>query len=245
MAVCDDMVDTIASHTDPALAWKALKDAFHSRDQGQVLGLISQLTTMRLTKGASIEDYLKRARELRNKLVSMGETVTDKTLCQLTLNGLPRSYESTIQTITHQSVAFNFEQISASLFTETHRRESRTIQLGDEEALAATFNRKAFVTQQGRGYSPFRGRGGRPYYRGYQGGPGRSNINQTRPPQVCYNCGQPNHIAKYCRAAPKEGSYSQGNQPISYANVADFYDADVSENYGQNYDPWYNYKNGP
>jgi hypothetical protein len=76
---------------------------------------------MRLAEGASVEDYLKRARELRNKLVSMGETVTDKTLCQLTLNGLPRSYESTIQTITHQNVALTFEQISASLLTETHR----------------------------------------------------------------------------------------------------------------------------
>jgi hypothetical protein len=121
MAVCDDLVDTVAAHTDPALAWRALKDAFHSGDQGQVLGLISQLTTMRLAEGASVEDYLKRARELRNKLVSMGETVTDKTLCQLTLNGLPRSYESTIQTITHQNVALTFEQISASLLTETHR----------------------------------------------------------------------------------------------------------------------------
>ena len=32
MAVIDDLVDTIAAHTDPALAWKALKDAFHSGD---------------------------------------------------------------------------------------------------------------------------------------------------------------------------------------------------------------------
>ena len=167
MAVYDDMVDTVASHTNPTLAWRALKDAFHSGDQGQVLGLISQLTTMRLTEGAPVEDYLKRSHELRNKLMSMRETVTDKTLCQLTLNGLPRSYESMIQTITHQSVALNFEQILASLLTETHRRESHTIQLGDKEALAATFNRKAFVTQQGRGYSPFRGRGAQPYYGGY------------------------------------------------------------------------------
>ena len=124
MAVYDNLVDIVAIHIDPTLAWKALKDVFHSGDQGQVLGLISQLTTMRLTEGAPVEDYLKRARELRNKLVNMGETVIDKTLCQLTLNGLPRSYESTIQTITHQNVALTFKQISASLLTETHKRES-------------------------------------------------------------------------------------------------------------------------
>ena len=61
MAVCDDLdlVDTVAAYTDPTLAWKALKDAFYSGDQEQLLGLISQLKTMHLVEGASVEDYLK------------------------------------------------------------------------------------------------------------------------------------------------------------------------------------------
>ena len=159
MVVVDDLVDTVAAHTDPALAWRALKNAFHSGDQGQVLGLISQLTTMRLAEGVPVEDYHKRARELRNKLISMEETVTDITLCQLTLNGLPRSFESTIQTITHQNIVLTFDQILASLFTETHRRESRTLQLGDDEALAVTYNQRNFAIHPGGGYSTFRGRG--------------------------------------------------------------------------------------
>ena len=64
MVVCDDLVDIVAAYTDPALVWKALKNAFHSGDQGQVLGLISQLTTIRLAEGAPVEDYLKHARKL-------------------------------------------------------------------------------------------------------------------------------------------------------------------------------------
>jgi hypothetical protein len=32
MAVSDNMVDSVAVHIDPALAWKALKDGFQSGD---------------------------------------------------------------------------------------------------------------------------------------------------------------------------------------------------------------------
>ena len=173
----------------------------------------------------------------------MRETVTDKTLCQLILNGLLRSFESTIQTITHQHIALTFDQISASFITESHRRESRTIQPGDEEALAATYNQRNYTTYPRGGYQNFRGRSGRSNFRGYRGNLGRGPFNPTRPPQVCYNCGQLNHIACYCRAPPKEGSQSSGNQPSNYANVANFYDAAVSEDYG--HDSWYNYGNGP
>jgi hypothetical protein len=33
MAVADDLVDMVAGHIDPANAWKALKDQFHSGNQ--------------------------------------------------------------------------------------------------------------------------------------------------------------------------------------------------------------------
>jgi hypothetical protein len=39
-------------------------------------------------KGASIGDYLKKARELKKRLSNMEEVVLDKTMIQLVLNGL-------------------------------------------------------------------------------------------------------------------------------------------------------------
>jgi hypothetical protein len=83
-------------------------------------------------EGGSVEDYVKKARELKNRLASMGETVTDRNLIQLVLNGLPQSFESTIQTLTHQTVPLSFEQVASSLTTEGHRCENQSIQLGDE-----------------------------------------------------------------------------------------------------------------
>ena len=75
---------------------------------------------MKLFEGGLVEEYIKRAKELKNKLATMGEIVSHKSLTQLVLNGLPRSYKSIIQTLIHQNVALTFDQISASLLTEAH-----------------------------------------------------------------------------------------------------------------------------
>jgi hypothetical protein len=96
---------------------------------------------MKLPEGGSVDDYIKKARETKNKLVSMGEPFSDRSLVQFLLNGLPRSYESTIQTLTHQGAPLTFDQVAASLVMESHRREQYTQQLGDEVALGTTFNR--------------------------------------------------------------------------------------------------------
>jgi hypothetical protein len=109
LSVADDLVDLVAAHTDPSKAWKALKDAFQARDHSQILTLMGQLQTMRLVEGGSMEDYTKRARELKNKLASMGEVVADKAIVQLLLNGLPRSFETTIQTLMHGSSNLTFD----------------------------------------------------------------------------------------------------------------------------------------
>ena len=109
LSVSDDLVDTIAAFTDLAAAWQALKNAYQFGDQSQVLTLTSQLHSIKLSEGGFAEDYIKKTREIRNFLTSMGETINDKTMIQIVLNGLPRSYESTIQTLAHLNVDRSFE----------------------------------------------------------------------------------------------------------------------------------------
>jgi hypothetical protein len=87
----------------------------------------------------------------------MGEDVPDKTVNQLVLNGLPRSFESIIQTMMLLNASLTFDQMSSTLLAEAHRRKHCTFQLGDEEALATTFNRQASLAQHGH-YSQFQGR---------------------------------------------------------------------------------------
>jgi hypothetical protein len=85
-------------------------------------------------------DWLKTTlKKQENFLASMGETILDNTLIQLILNGLPWSYKNTIQTLIHLNVIMTFEQVASNLLIEAHRKQHCTIQLKDEEALAAMF----------------------------------------------------------------------------------------------------------
>ena len=95
-----------------------LKKAYASGDQSQILGLTGQLQNTRLSKGESIEDYIKKAREIKNRLGGMGEKFYDKSLAQLLLNGLPCSFESTIQSLIHQGTPLTFDQVAVSLIGE-------------------------------------------------------------------------------------------------------------------------------
>ena len=156
LSVTDDLIDLIVEYTDPAAAWKVLKDQFNAGDQSQILTLMGQLQSLRMHEGGSVEEYIKKARELKNRLSSMDERLTDRNINQLVLNGLPRSFKSLIQTLTHIDPNMTFERLSSSLLSKAHRRQHRTQQVGDDEVLAASFQRQM----------NFRGQGGRWLMRG-------------------------------------------------------------------------------
>jgi len=103
---------------------------------------MGQLQLLKMKEGRSVEEYVKRTRELKNQLGNMGEKLLDRNVNQLVLNGLPRSFESMIQTLTHLDATMSFEKLSAALVFEAHRREHRTQQLEEEEALAATHGKR-------------------------------------------------------------------------------------------------------
>ena len=121
LSVADDLIDLIAEHSDPAIAWKTLKDQFNSRDQSQILTLMGQLQSLKLSEEGAIKDYIRKARELKNRLTSMGERLSDRNINQIVMNGLPRSYKSTIQILMHLDPTMTFDKLSASLLSEFHR----------------------------------------------------------------------------------------------------------------------------
>ena len=73
LSVSDDLIDLVAETSDPAVVWKTLKEQFNSKDQSQILTLMGQFHSLKLNEGDAVKDYVKKARELKNRLTSMGE----------------------------------------------------------------------------------------------------------------------------------------------------------------------------
>lgn len=80
LSVSNDLPNVIVSHTDPTLAWAALKSIYQASDQAQILMLTNKLQPIRLLERGSIKDYLKQARELRNQLSCIGEIISYKSI---------------------------------------------------------------------------------------------------------------------------------------------------------------------
>ena len=88
-SVKDDVVDLIAEYEDPAEAWEAPRQTYHSQDASNLLMYQSQLHSLRMSEGGMMEEYLRKARELKNKLTTLGDPVEDRTLVQIVLKGVP------------------------------------------------------------------------------------------------------------------------------------------------------------
>jgi hypothetical protein len=61
-----------------------------------------------LEKG-SMEEYVNKTMDLENKLLAVGEVIPNIFDYQLVLNGLLRSYERVIQTLSNLDIMFTFD----------------------------------------------------------------------------------------------------------------------------------------
>lgn len=194
LSVSDDLVDTVTGHTDPSEAWNAPKEEFASGDHSHVLTLVSQLQTLKLSEGSSVEDYVRRARELKNRLASMGERLSDKHLNQVVLNGLPRSFESIVQTLTHLDPNMSFEKLSANLLSEHYRRLTHKNLHGEDEALSITNKHHGGRSSNQQQYHGGRGRGrwrrNPPWWRSPPSEGWERSRYTTGPPNRGYSRGQ-------------------------------------------------------
>ena len=77
---------------------------------------------------------------LKNKLATLRDPVVDRTLVQIVLNGLPRSYKFMILNMTYAPVFPTFDIVCSKLITKYHKIQHRNKLLGDDdEALAVSF----------------------------------------------------------------------------------------------------------
>ena len=92
---------------------KTLKNLFEHSSINLTLTLRNQLSSMKMTKFENIASYFMRITDLRDKIKSIGDNIEEKDLVMTTLNGLPPSWESFIQTISGRTKLPKFDKLWA------------------------------------------------------------------------------------------------------------------------------------
>lgn len=92
-------------------------------NQLDLLMFMNQLHTLRMSKGKSMEEYVSKTMDLKNKLLAIGEVVPNKFIYQFVLNGLPISYEWVVQTLSNMDTILTFDQLIAKLIAKTTHQE--------------------------------------------------------------------------------------------------------------------------
>ena len=101
--------------------FKTLKNLFEHSSINVTLTLRNKLSNMKMTKSENIASYFMRITELRDKLRSSEDNLKENELVMTTLNGLPPSWESFIQTISGQTKLPKFDKLWADCTQEKTR----------------------------------------------------------------------------------------------------------------------------
>lgn len=146
----------------------------------------------------SISSFLGRIKEVKDKLVNIGETVSNTDLVIITLNGMLEDYHMFITGLAAREKPPTFEELTGILLQEEERRRNLKNQ---SKYLALWSNNRS-----ARGRSGVRGRGGSSWQRGGSWQRGSSSQRRQSPNQgmqsdrneskSCFYCGRPGHMVK-------------------------------------------------
>jgi hypothetical protein len=135
LSVADNLLGIVAGKPDLADSWDLLRRMYNACDQQQILYLTNKLHSMILKEGGDVTTYLMEGSNLRNHLMTLGETISDKQLINIVLNGLPRSYDMVVQGISYFQNP-TYEDVMGKILAEAQRLLAREQKLGQGEALA-------------------------------------------------------------------------------------------------------------
>jgi len=92
-----------------------LRNHYRPKGKARIITLYHELTSLALSPGESITDFIIRAETAANTLRQIGETVSDSLLIAMVLKGLPSSYSSFITVTTQRETQQNFSEFKESL----------------------------------------------------------------------------------------------------------------------------------
>jgi hypothetical protein len=216
MSVKDSIIPHIRDATTSAATWTALKTLYETSNTNHILFLKTKLLGIKMDGNESVSSFLGRIKEVKDKLVNIGETVSNTDLVTITLNGMLEDYHMFITGLAAREKPPTFEELTGILLQE----EERCGNLKPLSKDLALWSNNRFV----RGRSEVRGRGGSSWQRGGSWQRGSSSQRRQSPNQgmqsdrneskSCFYCGRPRHMVKDCH---KKKSDEARNKPRTHS----------------------------
>jgi len=100
-----------------------LVSLFKVNDANQVLFLRNKLREIKKGKDECMQEYFLRITEIKNDLLSIGETITDREMALTTLGGLPFEWYVFMTTLLNYNVIPGFEELMDRCIQEETREE--------------------------------------------------------------------------------------------------------------------------
>jgi hypothetical protein len=152
MSVKDSIIPHIRDATTSVATWTALKALYETSNTNHILFLKTKLLGIKMDGNESVSSFLGRIKEVKDKLVNIGETVSNTDLVTITLNGMLEDYHMFIAGLAAREKPPTFEELTGILLQEEERRGNLKPPSKD---LALWSN-----SRSARGRSGVRGRGG-------------------------------------------------------------------------------------
>ena len=122
-------------------SWDVLATLYQAKNESHVAYLRKQLESEHMNEGDSMENFLTKIKDFKEQLISADEVLSDSSLVQTVLNGLPDSYQSFASTLCLMMKgnpnSLSFEELVSILLQEDQSRQNRNIMRVADQAFVA------------------------------------------------------------------------------------------------------------
>jgi hypothetical protein len=122
MSVKDSIIPHIRDATTSVATWTALKALYETSNTNRILFLKTKLLGIKMDGNESVSSFLGCIKEVKDKLVNIGKTVSNTDLVTITLNGMLEDYHMFITGLTAREKPPTFEELTGILLQEEERR---------------------------------------------------------------------------------------------------------------------------
>jgi hypothetical protein len=121
MSVKDSIIPHIREATTSVATWTMLKSLYETSNTNHILFLKTKLLGIKMDGNESVSSFLGRIKEVKDKLVNIGETVSNTDLVTITLNGMLEDYHMFITGLAAREKPPTFEELTGILLQEEER----------------------------------------------------------------------------------------------------------------------------